>query len=192
MIIEARNICLRTWEEKDLPGLFALYNDYSSLHLWSEDRNIENYKDFQERFLRRQKNRYGLFLVVEKKNTKQIIGFSYNYLDNLVDKISYLCICINPQEMRKGYGLEAAFQMLQLLFQFYGYRKIYIEIFAYNHSMLKLMQQINLHEEGRLKEFHYWQGKYWDKLIFAMQQQEFTTLEKKYKHFFPIKRHDTK
>ena len=171
--------------------MFALFSDPNNLHLWSEDRNIENYEDFQERFLRRQKNRYSLFFVTEKKSTRQIIGFSYNYLDNLIDKISYLCICTSSQEMRKGYGLETAFQMLQLLFQFYGYRKIYIEIFAYNHSMLQLVGKLNLPEEGRLKEYHYWQGKYWDKYIFSISLKDFTTLEKKYKHFFLTKRHDT-
>ena len=62
---------------------------------------------------------------------------------------------------------------MDYLFKNYSLRKIYSPTFAYNLDSYKAQLDAGMQEEGRLKEYRYYDGKYHDLIILAITREEF-------------------
>jgi RimJ/RimL family protein N-acetyltransferase len=69
-----------------------------------------------------------------------------------------------------GLMMEGMFIFLQYLFDHFDFRKIYIELPAYNRSLFDASASSLLVEEGRLLDYYWYGGRHWDQYIYSVSQ----------------------
>jgi hypothetical protein len=144
--------------EKNLPILYIWRNDLSFLEFCSVRRNIVDYETFVSELRGDfKKDRHFQRMILLKSNKKQI-GTIFSYNLNLVDwnvyVTTYLDLCI-----------VFLFNLLPLF-------KIYMDVYEYNQNSLVLLQRAGIHEEGRFKKHHFWKGKRYNLIRFAIYRKD--------------------
>jgi len=59
------------------------------------------------------------------------------------------------------------------MFQYYNIHKIYTEVYDYNQNSIKYQIHFGFTEECRLKNYRYFDGKYWDTIYYSLSREEF-------------------
>ena len=175
--LKSKRISLRPVNPDDNRTLFFWHSNPANLHLWWADRRILSFDDFVEDFRRRQTSQIHTVLMIDAviDDTKQTIGMVYNYNTNWVDRYTYLCVYLSPEHTAKGFGPEAGYVAAEYFFAYFGFRKLYAEVFGYNEASLKALKRHGFEQEGCLKEHRWFGDRYWDLHLLALTTDEFKT-----------------
>ncbi|MCP3923542.1 MAG: GNAT family N-acetyltransferase [Desulfobacterales bacterium] len=182
--LKSRRLILRPLKKNDEPYLYQWNMDPDVRHMWTQDRDIPSYDRFIEKYTRKIKNRFDLFFMIQQKTSGQPIGFIYDYASDSIDRNAYLCLYIDENTNARGAGIESAAIFMNYLFMHYNYRKLYSEVYEFNTHALSITRKAGFQEEGCLKDYRYWNGKYWDQYIFSITAQAFSEKYKKYEYYF--------
>ena len=68
--------------------------------------------------------------------------------------------------------LEAFMLFLDYLFTVFGFRKLYGEVLEFNLTSFRSIIGKIAHEEGRLRDHEYFDGRYWDLVFLAIYREE--------------------
>jgi RimJ/RimL family protein N-acetyltransferase len=74
-----------------------------------------------------------------------------------------------------GVGVDASILFLKYLFNYYGYRKVYVEVYAFNTDVVKMAGKAGFVLEGCLKGHRWWNGRFWDQHIYAITGRGFSS-----------------
>lgn len=174
---KSERLSLRPLNPDDYKTLFLWHSDLRNMHLWWADRNILSYEEFVEDLQRRLKTFIQLILMIDVEQGEEgdpvTAGMIYTYNTNLVDRYVYLCVYLVPEYTAKGIGPEAGFLIADYLFKYFGFRKIYSEIFAYNTPSLKAALKNGFKEEGCLKAYRWFGDRHWDLHILSITESDF-------------------
>jgi ribosomal-protein-alanine N-acetyltransferase len=176
-ITRTDNLHMRHVSENDIERIFKLYNNPETRFLWLPDEETVDLERFRERLKRRIAHRWDHYVVFEQPSTQRIVGFAYCYQASDNNKTASLCICIDKPYMNSTISLKAAFLYIAYLFEHGAYRKVYAEVFAYNKTCIRLLSKLQFEQEGCLKEFQWWQDRYWDQYIFSLTRNSFDRLK---------------
>ena len=171
--LESRRIRLRLFQNQDREIVYAWHSDLNYLYLWTHDRDLLPYERFIRRFERSLKKRFDLFLMVEKRSSGKPLGFIYNYASDSVDRNCYICVYMDLNGAVQGAGVDAVILFLKYLFNYYGYRKVYAEVYAFNQRVVKMAEKAGFVLEGCLQGHRWWNGRFWDQHIYAMTAKVF-------------------
>lgn len=156
-------------KETDLPIVCRWMNDISELHLWTKRRRVAPYAELAEEVKRR--CREGLFAVVRSNETDDPIGFVDGKLRE-PHGVAELEMYIAPEWRMRG-GILAVGQMVEHLFVSYPLRKLYCQLFAYNEPIVGVVTGIGFVEEGRFRDFTWWNDRYWDLIVLSLDRAAF-------------------
>lgn len=177
--LETTRIKLRPMINDDLPIFFNWMSDTRNLHLWWADRDILSYEQFINDFHRRDRGFFGHFFTVQEvasqkeNSTSSVIGLTYTYNVNYIDKHAYLAVYLIPEKTKQNLGFEVGYLITQYLFLMFGFRKLYAEIFEYNEPSLKICKSNGFIQEGVLNQHRWYDSKYWDLYILALTREAF-------------------
>ncbi|MDW8226479.1 MAG: GNAT family protein [Anaerolineales bacterium] len=177
--LRSKRLCLRPVEPDDYRTLFLWHSDPRSLYLWLADRYISSLEEFVEDFRRLLRTHIQIIFIIElvEEGKGQIpVGMVYTYNTSSVDRYTYLCLYLSPEHTAKGIGPEAGYLAAEYLFTYFGFRKIYSEIFAYNHVSLRAAQKNGFREEGCLKAHRWFGDRYWDLYILSITFEDLKEL----------------
>lgn len=176
--LTSRRLRLRPVNPDDYKMLFQWHSDVHNLHLWWADRTILSFDEFVDDLRRRLRSHIQTMFMVDMLQDGDAIpvGMTYTYNANMVDRFTYLCVYLSPEHTRKGIGPEAGYLVAKYLFSYFGFRKIYAEIFAYNAASLKSSLRNGFREEGCLKSHRWFGDRYWDLHILAITEEDFKKL----------------
>ncbi|ARA92976.1 MAG: N-acetyltransferase [Bacteroidetes bacterium] len=73
----------------------------------------------------------------------------------------------------KGYGREALDAVLGYCFNELGMHRVSAETFEYNVAWRRLVEGMGFREEGVERDYLYRDGRYWDKVIYAILDTEY-------------------
>lgn len=169
-----QNIILRPPNPDDYKNLFYWFNDIEDTYLWTDERTTYSFDVFVEIFNNRQKHHYHLFFMLESEG--KVIGFTYTYRANQVDGCVFLCLFLAPKYRNNMLGSVAGYKIANYLFTESNFRKIYCEVFEYNHASKKILQKNGFELEGCLKSHRLHNNKYWDLNIFTLTKEKFLEL----------------
>ena len=114
------------------------------------------------------------YLVIGRKR-EQPIGLAYAYKPNFQDGHAYIAAARFAPEptplMLSGLGL-----LIEHVFTCWNFRKLYFETTEYNYPQFASGAGRFFELEGRLREYRFYGGRYWDELIFAITRE--TWIEK--------------
>lgn len=153
--------------DTDYEQIYQWMNNLDELPLWSGRRKLILYDDFVEHVL--QRSRTGFFMVVREPSGPRPIGFlegSLREKDGTADFLAYFA----SEWRNRVHTSMAIVRFLSHLFESYPIRKIYCQVYAYNEHSRSLIQRIGFEEEGRFKEYVWWQDRYWDLHVLSLRR----------------------
>lgn len=156
-------------KNKDLHDLFYVYSNYAEQYKLFSVMSINSYESFVYLF-ERQIERFKEFNIIEVE--EKFAGFVAAYDYKCVDRHIKAMIYIEPKHRFSFIGM-AGVEFANILFQYYSIRKIYTEVYGYNQDSIKYHQNVGFEEECRLKDYKFFDGKYWDVIYFSISRESF-------------------
>lgn len=162
--------------DRDLDSLFSMMLS-SDQYLFSTIISINSKEEFEEWLRSQIRNFFHEFKVIFFEG--KAVGFLYAYEFTLKDLHCKLCMDICDTLRGIGVGGIAAIMYLDYLFDTYPLRKVYSTVYEYNKQSLLSNIRAGFCEEGVLKEYRYYNGKYYDMHFFSITRERFATNLKK-------------
>lgn len=169
---------LRPLLSDDFRNIFSWQTDISDMYLWWEERYVLSYEQFCDNFQRRLRGFIDTALMVDivNKAGHSTAGMIYNYKSNYIDKNTYICIYLDKQFRNKKIGTDAGYLFLKYLFSYFGFNKIYAEIFEYNEVSLHIAKRNFFIEEACLKNHRWYGNRFWNYYILSIDRDGFQRL----------------
>jgi hypothetical protein len=106
--------------------------------------------------------------VICRRNDPTPVGLVSAFNANLFDGHAHLGVCLDPTVHRRGWPLEAVGLFVEHLFQCFELRKLYAQLGESTSSCFRSAIGDLLVEEARLRDHHYYAGRYEDSVIYAL------------------------
>jgi ribosomal-protein-alanine N-acetyltransferase len=177
MELITERLILREFKEDDWPDVLAYQSDprYLRYYEWTE-RTPEAVQAFVQMFLdqQREQPRTRFQLAAILKSTHQLIGncgIRMRSADAREGDIGYE---LSPDYWGRGLATEAARAMVQFGFTDLRLHRIWSWCIADNVGSARVLEKLGMRLEGRLRDKEYFKGRWWDHLLFAILEDEWT------------------
>ncbi len=79
---------------------------------------------------------------------------------------------LDPREWGKGLGAEASRAIIDYGFRALGMHRIWAHTIGDNLAAVKLAERMGMRQEGRLRERQFFKNRWWDRVIYAVLEQD--------------------
>lgn len=177
MSILGEKIRLRAIERSDIPAFVRWFNDpevrkylrmYMPLSQAQEERWFETQLQDQS----------SLIFGIETLDGKLIGNIG---LHNITwkDRNAYLGITIGEKNYwGQGYGADAITTLLNFAFTQMNLHRVFLTVYEYNQRAIRCYEKCGFKHEGRMRQAHFYDGKYYDELVMGILRDEFLTSRK--------------
>ena len=172
-MIEGKIINLRALEVEDLKQLRDWRNTEFVRKTCREYRllSMEHQKRWFDSLLKTPPD--NIMFGVESKNEK-LIGVCGLVWINWKNRNAEVSIYIGEEEwQKKGVATDSLKTLVKYGFETLNLHRIYAVIFEFNEHSIKLFEKCGFKFEGKQREAHYVDGKYWNELIYGMLREEY-------------------
>jgi [ribosomal protein S5]-alanine N-acetyltransferase len=120
----------------------------------------------------------------------EVVTFSFvmEGIDGLAGRFSYFDLnprnhsaefgyTVNPQLRRRGIGTKMLSIAITHLFSTTTLNKLYCQTAAFNIASIRLLEKLNFHQDGVLREHHQLDGKLWDDFIYSILRREWRAVK---------------
>ena len=177
MKLETERLILRDFVPDDWQRVLEYQSDplYLRYNHWTE-RTPEAVQEFVGWFLdhQAQQPRIKFQLAVTLKSNHVLIGNCGVRMNRAGDVEASIGYEFDPRYWNHGYATEAAHAIVDFGFQHFGVHRIYADCVAENVGSAHVLEKLGMKLEGRLREKEYFKGRWWDALIYAILEQEWT------------------
>jgi len=168
-----KDIAFRVIEKEDLEILRKLHNDPTT---WMNLYNIdfvdeESQMGWWKNLHKKQNDKR--FVICLAEDLKEIIGRLRIQNINWLHHNCEIGLDILPKYRGKGYGKKSYEMVLDYLFNHYNMHMVYLQVADFNPKAKKLYEKVGFKECGRLPEYYYRHGKYWDYIIMSITKDEY-------------------
>ena len=175
MEIKTERLKLREFVLDDWPAVLAYQQDQRYLEFYPfVTRTESDAKEFVQWFLDEQpespRRRFQLAVTLEE--TGELIGDAGIRRKPENDWETDIGHEIAPEHWRNGYATEAAAALINHGFDQMGLHRISSWCIAENVASARVLEQLGLREEGRLRENEFFKNRWWDTLVFGMLRDE--------------------
>lgn len=177
-----QDIAFRVIEKKDLDVLREIHNDSSTfLNLYNIDL-VDEHDQFAwwENLHKKSNDRRYVICFVDNPN--EIIGRLRIQNINALHNNCEIGLDIRKEYRRQGFATKSYHMLLEYLFEHLNMHMVYVRVADFNPNAKKLYTKIGFVESGRLLEYFYRHGKYWDYLIMCLTKIEYLDIQKRAKH----------
>jgi RimJ/RimL family protein N-acetyltransferase len=175
MIVDTPRLRLREFVEADWPAVLAYQSDprYLTYYPWTERTEAE-VRAFVNRFLTWQAAhpRLKYQLAVTLRDGGSLIGNCGIRLPEAGAPSADLGYELAPQHWGHGYATEAAWAMVGFGFETLGLHRIWGECAPENLASRRVMEELGMRCEGRMRGTRRFKGRWWDTLVYAVLEDE--------------------
>jgi RimJ/RimL family protein N-acetyltransferase len=111
-------------------------------------------------------------LAIELRETGELIGNCGVRIKGPGPRVADLGYEFNPAFWRQGYATEAVAAMMRFGFEELGLHRLWAECIGDNEGSWRLMEKLGMQREARLREHEYFKGRWWDKLIYGILEDD--------------------
>ena len=177
MKLETDRLILRDFVKEDWERVLEYQSDplYLRYYEWEwTDRTPEAVQEFVGWFLDHQKQepRIKFQLAVVLKSNGQLIGNCGIRVDNASAPQADIGYELDPKHWNQGYASEAAGAIVDFGFGHFGVHRIWAACVADNVGSAHVLEKLGMKLEGRSRENHYYRGRWWDSLYYAILADE--------------------
>jgi len=83
---------------------------------------------------------------------------------------------VHPQEWGRGYASEAARAVIEWSFREMNVHRIVAFCHTDNTASVKVMEKLGMHQDGRLRETRWLNGRWWDEYVYSILEREWVDL----------------
>ena len=178
MKLETERLILRDFVKDDWQRVLEYQSDplYLRYNHWIE-RTPEAVQDFVGWYLDQkvQVPRIKYQLAVVLKSDNQLIGNCGVRMEKANALEANIGYELDPKHWNHGYATEAAYTIVDFGFKHFGVHRIWADCIADNAGSAHVLEKLGMSLEGRLREKDYFKGRWWDALIYAILEEEWTT-----------------
>jgi ribosomal-protein-alanine N-acetyltransferase len=177
MIIATEHLRLREFVPGDLPAMLAYVRDPLYLRYYTEEwerRSDDDVATFLQVLIDNQRadpRRMFQFAMTPRDDDRLIGNCGIRRVpDNEWEaNIGYE---LAPAYWRRGFASEAARALVDFGFRELGLHRITAGCIADNVGSVRVLEGAGLRLEGRLRDHHYFRGRWWDELLYAVLEPE--------------------
>jgi len=172
-VLESKNVRLRQIEASDLlklrnwrnsPGIRSYTRGYRPLNMLNQTKWLESLSADQ----------LNIMFAIEKKFDRELIGCCGLTNINWKEGHGEVSIYIGEKKWQsKGYASDALRLLLEYGFKELRLHRIYGIIFEYNDASIKFFEKNGFEFEGRHREARFWDGKFYDELVYGILDREY-------------------
>ena len=171
-----REILLIPYDHRlHLDPLYRMMMTPDEQALFMSSGRCNSLKEFDGWIQDRLRHTYQEFFMIGYPEENSVIGFLYASDMRIKDGHCKMGVYIVPSKRDIGVGAQATIVFLNYLFKFNPLRKVYTEVYDYNTASIQNHIDAGFQEEGLLKGYRYFDGKYHDLHIFSIDRQYFET-----------------
>ena len=130
--------------------------------------NANSIEIYRDQLTNKLGNQYHDFDVIEVDG--RFAGFIATYDFQTVNIKAMIYI---ESAYRNGKLGLVGIDYLNRIFLKYNIDKVYTEVYAYNEHSIKYHKQFGFQEEGRLIDYRYFAGRYWDLIFYSISRNSF-------------------
>jgi RimJ/RimL family protein N-acetyltransferase len=175
--LQGKRIRLRPFEESDIAILHKWRNDTSTLHLWSVRRHTVSFDEFVAELKADFATDRHIQLMIERVTDNSVVGTIYSYNAQFVDGHCWITVYIEPDKTGLGFGAEAVALMLAYLFSYFGFHKIYADVYNYNEASASSMKSGGFVKEGQFREHRFFASKRHDMVRYAIYSNQLPRIQ---------------
>ena len=165
--LETRRLRLRPVDESDIPFVYDLAVGHDTGWRWRWRGYIPTRDDVVVEMARDSL----LVLMLDDKKARNRVGLLHAYAASLHDGYVYVGVVTASQYIGTGWGSEGFLLFANYLFSVWDFRKIYVEIPAFNVGQAVARDSELFEVEAHFKDHHYYDGRYWDKYVWALPRE---------------------
>lgn len=178
-ILIGERIILRDYRKEDLSYMRKWVNEYEITKYLSNvflyPHSITDTENFLEFMLKGSPNTRGF--VIAHKGTQEYIGQLDLLKIDWPNRNASIGITIGTKEnLGKGYGTEAIQILQEFAFNRLNLNKLELEVMDYNQRAISCYKKCGFIEEGRIRESHFINGKYTDRIFMGVLKREWEDL----------------
>jgi RimJ/RimL family protein N-acetyltransferase len=172
-----KSIYLRPLEPADAPLLTTWFNDQEFTRLLFHCRPVTLAQELA--FLQKigeSQTDYALGMVL--RSTDQLIGTAGLKDMDVRHRHIGFGIGIGDKTMwHKGYGADATHLLLGHAFQTLNLNRVYLHVYEFNKAAIRCYEKVGFRVEGRLRQSHFAEGRYWDTIVMGIIREEWKAPE---------------
>lgn len=172
------NIAFRVIERSDLEVLRSLHNESTTflnllnIDLVDEEGQIEWWRSLHKKQTDKR------FTLCFSEEPEKLFGRLRIQNINLLHNNCEVGLDILPEFRGKGLAVKSYNMVLEFLFQHYNMNMVYLRVADFNPNAKKVYEKVGFIETGRLPNFYYRHGEYWDYIIMSLSIKEYLQLKK--------------
>jgi RimJ/RimL family protein N-acetyltransferase len=165
-------VYLRPLERADCPLFVEWMNNPQIQRTTLRDRplNLQDEEEFVER-VRKSTSDVGL-LIVAKDGDTPVGGTALHQIDWRNRHAAFGITIGDPQHWGKGYGTDATRLMVDHAFATLNLNRVWLYVLEYNERGIRCYDRVGFKKEGRLRQEHYREGRYWDTWLMAILRED--------------------
>ncbi|MDQ7092629.1 GNAT family protein [Desulfosporosinus sp. PR] len=170
--LEGGNIRFKALELKDIQAIhnYASDENVSRFIGWRLMKTLDETHTHIEEMLQREAAGSHLYASVVLKLSQEVIGtvmiFNFDHEANHAE-IGYV---FHSSHWGRGYGTEALSLMAEFAFGSLNLHKLHAQVVEANVGSLRILEKNGFKREGRLKDYYFIDGSYYDKILLGKLQ----------------------
>ncbi len=177
MRLTTERLILRDFEPDDWPDVWEYQANpkYLRFYTW-EERRPEDVRDFVAMFLAQQgeqpRTKYQFAIVLPQTN--RVIGNCGVRKNTPYAHDGDMGYELSPLYWGRGFATEAARAVVDFGFRELGLHRISGWCIADNVASARVLEKLGMRQEGHFHENEWFKGRYWDTLVYAILDREWT------------------
>jgi RimJ/RimL family protein N-acetyltransferase len=175
MELVTERLVLREYSADDWPDVLTYQTDprYLRYYEWT-GRTPEAVQAFVQMFLDQQRAqpRTKFQLAVALKSNHRLVGSCGIRVASAGAREGDIGYELSPAYWGQGYATEAARAIVGFGFSELGLHRIWSWCVADNLGSARVLEKLGMRLEGRLRDKAYYKGRWWDRLLFAILEDE--------------------
>ena len=178
MQLVTERLVLRDYEPEDWKEVLRYQRDprHMRYYPWSA-RNAEDVQGCVNEYVARQaEDPRSIFQVAITLPTEglRLIGSCGVRVNDFAQREGNIGYELDPEYWRRGYATEAASAVMRLGFEKLGLHRIWAQCNADNRASARVLEKLGMRCEAHFREHDYFKGRWWDSLVFAILEREWT------------------
>jgi ribosomal-protein-alanine N-acetyltransferase len=169
-VFESERLRFRELVDADAPALFELFRHEEVTRFY----DVEPMHDFAAAsamitFMReRYANRVGIRWALEDRATGTFVGTTGFNAINVAARKGHIGYELVPAVWRRGLATEVVRALVHFGHDRVGFNRIEAVVMLENHASSRVLEKAGFSEEGVLRAFGYWKGRYHDLRMFSV------------------------
>lgn len=171
-VLQTERLILREIQYADVPDIFRLFSNpevtrFHGTSTFMEEKQAIDFVDFVQS---RYREKTGIRWAITLKDTGDFIGTVG--LNSILQHRTVIGYDLAESCWGRGYMPEAVQAMLEYAFSI-GLYRAQAMVIPGNHASVRVLEKLGFREEGLLRSWYYWEGRYWDMMSFSLLKPEF-------------------